>query len=183
MDGFPMYFAFDGAPPPPRNGAGHATIYPYGPYETADGSVFPGLQNDREWIVFAEVALRRPDLAADPRFKGNAGRPDHRNLLEPILVGILASLSTEEATARLEHAGIATARVSDMAALWSHPQLAARDRWREVGSPAGPFPALKPVSGDGWEPRLDPVPRLGEHTHAILVEFGFAQVFEPKNGR
>jgi itaconate CoA-transferase len=181
--GFPMYFAFDGAPPPSRNGAGHATIYPYGPYETADGSVFLGLQNDREWIVFAEVALRRPDLAADPRFKGNAGRADHRNLLEPILVGILSSLSTEEATARLEHAGIATARVSDMAALWSHPQLAARDRWREVGSPAGPFPALKPVSGDGWEPRLDPVPRLGEHTHAILAEFGFAQVFEPKNGR
>ena len=181
--GFPMYFAFDGAPPPPRNGAGHATIYPYGPYETADGSVFLGLQNDREWVVFAEVALRRPDLAADPRFKGNAGRADHRNLLEPILVRILSSLSTEEATARLEHAGIATARVSDMAALWSHPQLAARDRWREVGSPAGPFPALKPVSGAGWEPRLDPVPRLGEHTDAILAEFGFAQVFEPKNGR
>ena len=181
--GFPMYFAFDGAPPPPRNGAGHATIYPYGPYETADGIVFLGLQNDREWIVFAEVALRRPDLAADPRFKGNAGRADHRNLLEPILVRILSSLSTEEATARLEHAGIATARVSDMAALWSHPQLAARDRWREVGSPAGPFPALKPVSGAGWEPRLDPVPRLGEHTDAILAEFGFAQVFEPKNGR
>ena len=181
--GFPMYFAFDGAPPPPRNGAGHATIYPYGPYETADGIVFLGLQNNREWIVFAELALRRPDLAADPRFKGNAGRADHRNLLEPILVRILSSLSTEEATARLEHAGIATARVSDMAALWSHPQLAARDRWREVGSPAGPFPALKPVSGAGWEPRLDPVPRLGEHTDAILAEFGFAQVFEPKNGR
>jgi itaconate CoA-transferase len=177
--GFPMYFAFDGAPPPPRNGAGHATIYPYGPYETADGTVFLGLQNDREWIVFAEVALGRPDLAADPRFKGNAGRADHRNLLEPILVGILSSLSTEEATARLEHAGIATARVSDMAALWSHPQLAARDRWREVGSPAGPLPALKPVSGAGWEPRLDPVPRLGEHTDAILAEFGFAKVFEP----
>jgi itaconate CoA-transferase len=180
--GFPMYFAFDGAPPPPRNGAGHATIYPYGPYETADGIVFLGLQNDREWIVFAEVALRRPDLAADPRFKGNAGRADHRNLLEPILVSILSSLSTEEATARLEHTGIATARVSDMAALWSHPQLAARDRWREVGSPAGPVPALKPVSGAGWEPRLDPVPRLGEHTDAILAEFGFAQVFERKNG-
>jgi itaconate CoA-transferase len=181
--GFPMYFAFDGAPPPPRNGAGHATIYPYGPYETADGMVFLGLQNDREWIVFAEVALGRPDLAADPRFKGNAGRADHRNLLEPILVGILSSLSTEEATARLEHAGIATAHVSDMAALWSHPQLAARDRWREVGSPAGPLPALKPVSGAGWEPRLDPVPRLGEHTDAILAEFGFAKVFEPNNGK
>ena len=180
--GFPMYFAFDGAPPPPRNGAGHATIYPYGPYETLDGIVFLGLQNDREWILFAEAVLRRPDLAADPRFKGNAGRADHRDLLEPILVGILSSLSTEEAIARLEHAGIATAHVNDMAALWSHPQLAARDRWRQVGSPVGPLPALKPVTGDGWEPRLDPVPRLGEHTDAILAEFGFVHVFEAMKG-
>jgi itaconate CoA-transferase len=180
--GFPMYFAFDGAPPPPRNGTGHATIYPYGPYETADGIVFLGLQNDREWILFAEAVLRRPDLGADPRFKGNAGRADHRDLLEPILVRVLSSLSTEEAIARLEHAGIATAHVNDMAALWSHPQLAARDRWRQVGSPAGPLPALKPVTGDGWEPRLDPVPRLGEHTDAILAEFGFAHVFEATKG-
>ena len=180
--GFPMYFAFDGAPPPPRNGAGHATIYPYGPYETVDGIVFLGLQNDREWILFAEAVLRHPDLAADPRFKGNAARADHRELLEPILVGILSSLSTEEAIARLEHAGIATAHVNDMAALWSHPQLAARDRWRQVGSPVGPLPALKPVTGDGWEPRLDPVPRLGEHTDAILAEFGFAHVFEATKG-
>jgi itaconate CoA-transferase len=135
--GFPMYFAFDGAPPPPRNGPGHATIYPYGPYETVDGIVFLGLQNDREWILFAEAVLRRPDLAADPRFKGNAARADHRDLLESTLVGILSPLSTEEAIARLEHAGIATAHVNDMAALWSHPQLAARDRWRQVGSPVG----------------------------------------------
>ena len=180
--GFPMYFAFNGAPPPPRNGAGHATIYPYGPFETVDGIVFLGLQNDREWILFAEAVLRRPDLAADPRFKGNAARADHRELLEPILVGILSSLSTEEAIARLEHAGIATAHVNDMAALWSHPQLAARDRWRQVGSPVGPLPALKPVTGDGWEPRLDPVPRLGEHTDAILAEFGFVHVFEATKG-
>jgi itaconate CoA-transferase len=180
--GFPMYFAFNGAPPPPRNGAGHATIYPYGPFETVDGIVFLGLQNDREWILFAEAVLRRPDLAADPRFKGNAGRADHRDLLEPILVGILSSLSTGEAIARLEHAGIATAHVNDMAALWSHPQLAARDRWRQVGSPVGPLPALKPVTGDGWEPRLDPVPRLGEHTDAILAEFGFVRVFEATKG-
>jgi itaconate CoA-transferase len=177
--GFPMYFAFDGAPPPPRNGAGHATIYPYGPYDTVDGGVFFGLQNDREWAAFAETVLLRPELAADPRFKGNAGRAGHRDVLEPILVGVLSSLSTEEAIARLERAGIGTARVNDMAALWAHPQLAARDRWREFGSPAGPLPALKPVSGAGWEPRLDPVPALGEHTEAILAEFGFAGLFKP----
>jgi itaconate CoA-transferase len=170
--GFPLYFAFDGAPPPPRNGAGHATIYPYGPYDTADGGVFFGLQNDREWVAFAETVLERPDLAADPRFKGNAGRAGYRDVLEPVISGVLSALATEEAIARLERAGIATARVSDMAALWEHPQLKARNRWAEFGSPVGPLPGLKPVSGDAWQPRFGPVPALGQHTEAILAEFG-----------
>jgi itaconate CoA-transferase len=174
--GFPMYFALDGAPPPPRNGAGHATIYPYGPYATADGSVFFGLQNDREWAAFCEIVLEKPDLAGDARFKGNAGRASHRDTLEPILTRTLSSLSTDEAIARLERAGIGTARVNDMAGLWDHPQLAARDRWRSVGSPAGSLPALKPISGEGWQPRLDAVPALGEHTDAILAEFGLSDV-------
>ncbi|HEY5609207.1 MAG TPA: CaiB/BaiF CoA-transferase family protein [Alphaproteobacteria bacterium] len=174
--GYPMYFALDGAPPPPRTGAGHATIYPYGPYATADGSVFFGLQNDREWAAFAEIVLGRRDLAADPRFKGNTGRTNHRDLLEPILAGVLSSLSTVEAVRRLERADIATARVNDMAALWAHPQLAARGRWRQFGSPMGPLPGLTPVSGESWEPRFDPVPALGEHTEAILAELGMAPV-------
>jgi itaconate CoA-transferase len=181
--GFPMYFALDGAAPPPRSGAGHATIYPYGPYDTADGGVFFGLQNDREWAAFAETVLERRDLAGDPRLKGNAGRADNRGFLEPILTSILSALSTDEAIARLEKAGIGTARVSDMAALWEHPQLAARDRWREFGSAVGPLPALKPVSGEGWEPRLDPVPALGQHTDAILCEFGLSHLSKAKDRR
>ena len=106
--------------------------------------------------------------------------PNHRDVLEPILTGVLSSLPTEEAIARLERAGIGTARVNDMAALWDHPQLAARDRWREFGSPAGPLPGLKPVSGDSWEPRFDPVPALGEHTDAILAEFGLSGMMAAK---
>ena len=140
-----------------------------------------GLQNDREWAAFAEGVLKRPDLAADPRFKGNAGRADHREAIEPIIVQTFAALSTEDAIARLEPACIGTARVSDMAALWAHPQLAARGRWAEMGSPAGPLPALKPVSGDGWQPRLDPVPALGEHTAAILAEFGIGENLTTKS--
>jgi itaconate CoA-transferase len=178
--GFPMYFALDGAPPPPRNGAGHATIYPYGPYDTADGSVLFGLQNDREWAAFAEGILMREEMADDPRFKGNAGRADHREVIEPVILETFAALSTEEAMVRLEQAGIGTARISDMAALWAHPQLAGRGRWCEIGSPAGPLPALKPVSGNGWEPRLDPVPALGEHTDAILAEFGLENILTTK---
>lgn len=172
--GFPMYFSMNGQEPPSRNGAGHATIYPYGPFETADGQVLFGLQNDREWMAFAEGVLGRPDLAADPRFEGNAGRADHRPVLDPIIRAVFASLSTNEALRRLETAGIGTARVNDMHDLWDHEQLAARNRWREFDTPAGPVRGLRPVTGDDWEPRFDPVPSLGEHTRAILSEFGCA---------
>lgn len=168
--GFPMYYAMDGAPPR-RSGASHATIYPYGPYATADGTVFLGLQNDREWKAFAEIVLEQPELGDDPRLAGNAGRASHRDLLEPIIAGVFSGLATAEAIARLDRAGIATARVNDMAALWAHPQLQARGRWRDFGSPAGPLPGLRPVTGEGWEPRLDPVPALGQHTEEILAEF------------
>jgi itaconate CoA-transferase len=181
--GFPMYFALDGAAPPVRAGAGHATIYPYGPYATADGDIFFGLQNDREWAAFARLVLDRPDLAEDPRFHGNAGRAGHRDLLEPVIAGTLRSLPTEEALARLDRAGIATARINDMAALWAHPQLAARDRWRSFDTPAGPLPGLLPVSGEGWEPRFGPVPALGEHTAAILAELAAGNDNQEEPGR
>lgn len=169
--GFPLYYTMDGASPPLRSGANHATIYPYGPYRTADGTVFLGLQNDREWAAFAETVLQRRELGADLRFAGNAGRASHRDVLEPVIATEFAGISTADAIDRLERAGIATARVNDMAALWNHPQLAARGRWQEFGSPAGPLPGLKPVTGEAWEPRFDPVPSLGEHTARILAEF------------
>ncbi|WP_187968378.1 CaiB/BaiF CoA transferase family protein [Aquibium microcysteis] len=167
--GFPMYFATDGAPPPPRAGAGHATIFPYGPFATADGTVLFGLQNDREWAAFARTVLQRPDLAEDPRFVGNDGRAGHRAELQAAIDAVLSRLTTAEAIERLEQAGIGMARVNDMEGLWHHPQLAARNRWTTVATPLGPIPALKPVGGS-WEPRMDPVPALGENTAAILAE-------------
>lgn len=170
--GFPMYYAMDDAEPPQRSGAGHATIFPYGPYKTADGTVLFGLQNDREWAAFARIVLERPELADDPRFKGNAGRADHRDDANAAIDGELSTLSSEEVVARLERAGIGTARVNDMAGLWNHPQLHARERWVEVETSNGPIPALKPIAGQGWQPRVDPVPALGEHTSAILAELG-----------
>ena len=172
--GYPLLYAFEGAPPPPRAGAGHATIFPYGPFATADGTVLFGLQNDREWSAFARVVLQRPDWAEDERFKGNAGRSQNRAVIEPVIRQVLASLSTEAAIARLEEAGIANARVNDMAGLWAHPQLATRGRWAEIGTPKGLVPVLKPLGGSGWEPRLDTVPDLGEHSRAILEELGYS---------
>ena len=173
--GFPLYYAYDGAEPPPRAGAAHATIYPYGPFPTGDGkSVMLGLQNEREWQVFCDKVLGQPALAADPRFDSNARRNAARAELRAIIVAAFAPLDADRVTALLEAAGIANARVNTMADVWAHPQLAARDRWVDVGSPAGPIRALLPPGVSiADEPRMDPVPALGADTDAILAELGY----------
>jgi len=170
---YPLYYAFDGAPPPPRTGASHATIYPYGPFPAGDGgTVMLGLQNEREWAAFCETVLLRPALAADPRFGSNSKRTAERAALREIIVQTFASLTAAQVVQRLEAAQIANARVNTMAEVWQHPQLKARERWREVGSPVGPLPALLPPGTWDEGPRMDPVPALGEHTDAILAEIG-----------
>jgi itaconate CoA-transferase len=174
--GFPMYYAFDGAEPPPRSGASHATIYPYGPFPTGDGkTVMLGLQNEREWAAFCEQVLLQPALARDERFHDNARRSAQREALRALIVEAFAPLTADEVLRRLDAAQIANAQVNTMREFWAHPQLAARERWCEVGSPAGPIPALLPPGqwDDGDGPRMDPVPSLGEHTDALLAELGY----------
>jgi itaconate CoA-transferase len=171
---YPMYYAFDGAPPPPRTAASHASIYPYGPFEAGDGgTVMLGLQNEREWKLFCERVLQDAGVAIDPRFDSNAARNEHRDALKAIILKTFSTLTTQEVLARLDAAQIANARMNDMAGLWAHPQLAARERWRQVGSPAGDIPALLPPGRvSSFEYRMDAVPAVGQHTDAILRELG-----------
>lgn len=175
--GYPLYYAFEGAPPPPRAGAAHATIYPYGPFPAGDGKiVMLGLQNEREWQVFCDKVLRQPELASDPRFASNSARTAARRQLHAIIVEAFAKLTAEQVIERLEEAQIANARMNDMRDLWEHAQLKARERWTEVETPAGKVPALLPPGMTrtiGYAPRMDAVPALGEHTRLILEELGY----------
>jgi len=173
--GYPLYYAFDGAEPPPRAGAAHATIYPYGPFPTGDARiVMLGLQNEREWQVFCAKVLMQPGLATDPRFDSNARRTAARDELKRLIVAAFARLTAEEVVARLDDAQIANARVNTMADVWEHPQLKARRRWVEVSTPAGPVPALLPPGvPDAAHARMDAVPGLGQHTKALLAELGY----------
>ena len=171
---YPLYYAFEGAPPPPRTGASHATIYPYGPFPTGgDGTVMMGLQNEREWVNFCDKVLQQPALAKDTRFAGNAKRVAERVALRAIIVEAFKNLTAAQVVERLELAQIANARVNTMHDVWEHPQLKARERWREIGSPAGPLPALLPPGSWNEGPRMDPVPALGQHTDVILAELGY----------
>ncbi|MBV7547314.1 CoA transferase [Pseudomonas sp. PDM26] len=171
---YPMYYAYDGAPPPPRAGAAHATIYPYGPFPVGDGTtVMLGLQNEREWQLFCEKVLLAPELAQDPRFSANFKRVENRHALRQLIVEAFSTLNFDAVIDRLDHAQIANARVNDMQGVWDHPQLQARDRWRAVETSAGPIPSLVPPgSSSAFEPRMDAVPGLGQHTEQLLKELG-----------
>ena len=178
--GFPMYYATDNAPPPPRTGASHATIYPYGPFLAGDGvSVMLGLQNEREWVSFCKTVLCMPELATDSHFNNNSLRNQNRTDLESIILSVFATLTASEVIQRLDDAAIANARMNHMADLWAHPQLQARKRWTQVDSPAGLLPALLPPGlQSGFEYTMGPIPSVGQHNAAILEELGMTLSFK-----
>ena len=181
--GFPMYYALDGAQPPPRSAASHATIYPYGPFEVGSalpqgqrqhqGVVMLGLQNEREWVQFCRIVLLQESWVQDERFISNAKRNENRSVLEKIILDTFSELSIQQVTDRLEQAQIANAKMNNMADLWAHPQLKSRDRWVTVDSPAGELPALLPPGQQtSFDYRMDGIPSVGQHTQAILNELG-----------
>jgi itaconate CoA-transferase len=174
--GYPMYYAFDGATPPPRAGAAHATIFPYGPFLAGDGqTVMLGLQNEREWAAFCQHVLRQPDRPSDERFSSNSRRVSNRQALRSTIVETFASMTADEVLGRLEDAQIANARVNDMHDVWRHPQLRARGCWTEVSTPSGTIPALFPPGRtNAFQPRMGAVPGLGQHSDTILSELGWS---------
>jgi crotonobetainyl-CoA:carnitine CoA-transferase CaiB-like acyl-CoA transferase len=168
--GFPLQYTAGSGSPPRRTGTSHAAIAPYGTFAAGDGTeVVLGVQNEREWEAFCATVLGRPELAADERFRTGALRVEHRPALHAEIDAVFGGLTGEQATARLSEARIAYARRREVAEVLEHPQLAARGRWTQVGSPAGPLRTLlPPITFDGRPPRIDPIPAVGEHTDAIL---------------
>lgn len=172
---WPLYYSHFGGKPFVRPGPNHAAIFPYGPFGTGDGkTVMIGIQNEREWKRFCEIVLNRAELAEDPRFSSMSRRVTSREPLSAIIEESFSRMAASELIQLLDRAEIANSSLNDLDAVWNHPQLAALDRWREVDSPAGRIPTLVPPALlDGVEPRLDPVPALGQHSASILRELGF----------
>jgi itaconate CoA-transferase len=173
--GYPLYYTHFGGTAPARTGPNHATIVPYGRYETGDGkSIMLGLQNEREWAVFCEKVLLQPKLAQDPRYDSNSKRAAKRSEINALITEVFATLTTKQVIERLDASGIANARINTPDEVWEHPQLKARDRWREMDSPVGLLATLlPPVTMPDFGARIDAVPALGEHTERILSELGY----------
>lgn len=174
--GYPMYYAHYSGAPPKRTGAAHATVQPYGPFATGDGQeVYLSIQNEREWLNFCRHVLGDAAIAADPRFSTNPQRVDNAPVLKTCIEKIFSTLTAADVLTRLDEAQIANAKLRTVEEFVAHPQLKARRRWRHVDSPAGPLDALVPPAiPDDEEPRMDPIPEVGQHTDAILAELGFA---------
>ena len=172
----PAYYAMYSGRQPPRLGAHHATIAPYGPFQTGDGgTVLLGIQNEREWSSFCEIVLEDSRIAADERFTSNSARVENRGALNQIIGKRFQQLDTASVRKLLALAQVASAELNSMAEFLEHPVLSDRDRWREVGTPGGAIRALlPPVIQSGVEPRMAPVPALGEHTATILGQLGYA---------
>ncbi len=171
----PVYHQLYGGTPPPRTGMRHNLIVPYGPYRAGDGWVNLAVQNEGQWQRLCTVVLRRPGLADDPRYCTNELRVQHRDSLEPLIEEILAADTRASALARLEEADVPYGALNDVADLIAHPQLAARDRWYDVPSPAGPIRAFQPPFNLRGLPRqTGGVPAIGEHTEALRRELGLA---------
>jgi len=175
---FPLYYAYDGAEPPVRAGASHATIYPYGPFPAGDGKVVMlGLQNEREWAVFCDKVLEQPALETDPRFSSGPKRSAARTQLFDLIAQAFSTLTAAQIVERLDAAQIGNARMNDMREVWDHAQLAARKRWADVDTPVGKIRAMRPPGmPEDFDPRMDPIPAIGQHTEAILGELGYDAV-------
>jgi itaconate CoA-transferase len=172
--GYAMYYT-SGGKSPGRTGASHATIAPYGPYRTRDGhEVIFGIHNNREWATFCAMVLDHAALGTDSRFESNHGRVQHRDEMNAEIDRVFTQLTAEEVLARLDASQIANARINTVEQFMKHPQLTGRASWREVDSPVGHVPALiPPVRMDDIEPRMGPIPALGQHSEWILQELGF----------
>jgi len=169
-----MYRAAYGGSPQPRDPDGHPLLVPYGKHRTRDGEVIFGLQNEREWKVFCEQVLRRPEVATDPRFASMAARRDNRHALKTLIEDFFATMTSAEVVAVLDAAGIANGRLNESIDVWNHEQFAARDKWREVGTAEGPVRALlPPFTFTDQEAVMGDVPSLGQHTDDVLRELGY----------
>src|SRR3984957_13887929 len=171
---YPMLRHAYAGSPPPRSPTRHPAIAPYGSHRTKDGSIIFGLQNEREWVNFCTNALRRPEIATDPRFGSQHARRQNVDELTVLIEEFFSTMTSAEVAELLEQHVIANGRLNDPLATWNHEQFAARDKWREIMTENGPVRALlPPFQFTDFEAVVGDVPSVGQHADQVLAELGY----------
>ena len=165
----PLLFYEGTGKAPARMGLAHPSICPYGAFKLADGTlVLIAIQNEREWASFCAGFLLEPDLPKQAGFETNVIRVANRPAVDAHIAAVFATLSREDAAARLRAANTAFGFVNDVAALARHPAL----RRAEIATPNGRVSIAAPPVLQAEGPReLGPVPAIGEHSALIRREF------------
>jgi itaconate CoA-transferase len=172
--GYPAYYTLYGGEPPARAGVRHATVVPYGSYRCADGAVLLAVQTETQWKAFCEIVCQHPEWETDERFTTSALRRINRVVLETMIEESLSAVPRHDVVLRLEAADIPFGSVNEVAEFVTHPQLSARDRWRDVDSPVGPLAAIvPPFDLEDMPPRMGAIPEVGDHTDEILGGLGY----------
>ncbi|MFG1922782.1 CaiB/BaiF CoA transferase family protein [Cryptosporangium sp. NPDC048952] len=173
--GYPLYTSMYTGQQPARMGLSHTAIAPYDSYPTKDGTILIGVQNDSGWRTLVSEVLDVPELADDPRFATNVDRVTHRAECDAAVAEQSVKWSTEELDERLAAAGVPAADIRELDEVIAHPQLEARNRWRDVRTENASVKALlPPVTFADVEARMGDVPALGSHTRALLLEAGLS---------
>src|SRR5699024_2487289 len=124
--GYPLYYSLYGGTEPKRTGSQHATIYPYGPFQTAGGEqAFFAIQNEREWENFCTNILKKPELATDSHYNNNSQRLKNKDSLKKEIEKVLTQKSLHEVMQELEDNKIANAQLKNMQQFAEHEQLVA----------------------------------------------------------
>jgi crotonobetainyl-CoA:carnitine CoA-transferase CaiB-like acyl-CoA transferase len=152
-----------------RYGLSHATIYPYRPFTCRDGVVIIAVQTNREWRSLCTDVVRRPELGEDPAYATNALRVANRAAVDQELEPVFTGLDVADAIARLETAGVAWGRYSEVRDLGSHPAL----HTVEITLPDGQMASVPRPAGRDRRFQPGPVPGLGTATATVRAEFSF----------
>jgi len=171
---FPHHYWHQGEEPP-RMGMRHNYVTPYGPYLARNGKyVNVAVATAKDWEVFCQEVIERPDLLKDTRFAAMEGRRKNRAILEEEIEKLFLERDHTEWLQRLKKAQLPYGEVRGIAEVLAHPQAVARKLIREVDSPVGKVPVVgNPLRLSNSPARYDRIPDLGEHTEAILKELGY----------
>ncbi|MGY2485179.1 CaiB/BaiF CoA transferase family protein [Cupriavidus sp. CP313] len=147
------------------------------PARTKDGYIGITPYSDERWVAFFH-AVGKSDVLEDPRLNSKALRTKHLDVMYELLAAVTPERTTDEWLAFLKKTGIPAMRVNDVEDLFDDPHLKAVGFFQDRIHPSeGKYVEVQPPVKFSArpKPRIEPAPRLGQHSDDLLAELGIAE--------